>query len=198
MLIGAQPSIKSNDIKRAGDIKKLMDDIRASIDIPTSEYPAVREHFQAWLKDESYFQDYDGWNLSKPGTMIVRLYRYQRATSLLHGDSYKILPIVKVIKAHPEGFFKDQPPKFVTGMILNVNDSIANIMVSGDWVVWKHRMDVERPQPTIPEPPKFDGLLNEWLRTSRFAVDKLNPSPDDDWTFVRTENDFNLIYEVPA
>jgi hypothetical protein len=55
-------------------------------------------------------------------------------------------------------------------------------------------MDKERPQINTPEPEKLGGKLLEWI-PSRLVLNKLNPTKDDNWTFVRDQSEFDMIYK---
>lgn len=185
--IDIESMIRANKMK---DSKKLLDDIISSIDLRKEDYPLVEEDLQKWLDDESYFSRYDMWELTKPATLIVRLYRFEKEGKLLGAPQYKILPIVKVIKAHPLGF-GGNPAKYKAGDVLSAPDSVAVIKVNDEWLMWKNAMEKERPAPIQPAPNKFGGTLMEWSK-NKFIADKLYPVEDDNWTFLATEDTFGI------
>jgi len=189
MQLDIQSMIRENKMK---DSKKLLDDIINSIDLRKEDYPLVEKDLKRWFDDESYFSNYDMWTLSKPASLIVRLYRYEK-TNVLGLTSYKILPYVKVIKAHPLAY-GGLPAKYKAGDILSAPDSVAVIKITDDWLMWKRATEQERPAPIQEAPNKFGGTLMEWSK-SKFVVDKLYPTEDDNWTFLADEGTFGAILD---
>lgn len=187
--------------RKIKDSEKLMNDILSSVDISKDEYPLVEEALNKWLVDESYFEKYSKWRIIKPGTVIVRVFRYESTArnGLLKPDgepysSYKILSLGKIIKAHPF-LYGDVKSNLKTGDVVGLSESITSIIINNDWLKWNDIMNKERPQPNIPEPDKFGGELSRW-NASKFICDKMNPVEDDNWTFIRNESDFSIAYDI--
>lgn len=181
------------------DFEKMAEMLINSVDLREEDYSLVEEDFKKWLVDESYFSNYNDWTLTKPGSLIVRLYSYEKASTVLglEGAGYptiKILPVVKVIKAHPLAIAGGLPNRFKQGDVLNAPESIAKVKLNNDWIAWKIKNSQERPAPIISEPERLTGTLLEWS-TSRVVNNKLYPNIQDTYTFLRMDNDFNLIYE---
>lgn len=184
--------------------KKLLD-IISSGRVDPSKYPLVKEAYEKWKKDTSYFSKYANFIVKDPGSILVRLFCYSEQSNLLAPNSslvkgeekylenIEILPRVKVIKTCNVGF-GDKPPKFKEGDILVAPDSISEVVVSKEWAVWKHRMEVERPNANIPEPSRFGGVLAQWS-VAKFTVDVLNRTADDDYTFILQDSLFKLVDE---
>ena len=86
------------------------------------------------------------------------------------------------------------PNRFKQGDVLNAPESIAKVKLNNDWIAWKIKNSQERPAPIISEPERLTGTLLEWS-TSRVVNNKLYPNIQDTYTFLRMDNDFNLIYE---
>lgn len=196
---GVREARERVEIKRLTD---MYEDISSSIKVPPDEYPLVKEKLYEWFKDESYFDKYDKYSITKPGTVLVRLFRYENEHEYIYKNlaggkkavKFMLLPFFKVIKAHPEDMFGKGQAKFKRGDVITVLDSYCDLDVNPEWIMWKDRMDKERPQPGLPEPPKFKGILLVWS-PSRLICNKFEVSEDDDYTFLRNENDFDLKYE---
>lgn len=195
---GVQEARERVQLKRLTD---LYEDIDNSIKVSPDEYPLVKEEFDRWCKDDSYFSDYDKYSLVKPGTVLIRLFRYEKQHDYLYKSlskekavKFMLLPFARVIKAHPQNMFSNGDSKFKTGDIITIADSLCQTELNPEWVMWKDKMDKERPQPTVPEPAKFKGIIMMWA-SSRLVADKFNITDDDNYTFIRSETDFDLKYE---
>ncbi len=158
----------------------------------------LENSFLDWVKDKSYFKNYSKVNLIKHGAVLLRLYRYEEInTSILNIDGeplkmVKILPYLRVIKSYNED---NGIPGLKAGDIVYGPDLLTSISTNPTWLQWSKIMKDERPIPEgLPEPEKITGLLLEWRKTSRFCVNKLNPTEDDNYTFIRQETEFYVKY----
>lgn len=143
----------------------------------------LQKDFKIWLKDESYFKDYNKVSLVKEGDLLIRLYRYTQQRELLDpltGEKIKqvkILPVVKVIKSNS--------PSFNVGDICSISENIAEIATNPMWLQWHKLMTDSRPIPEgLPEPDKQVGLILDWRKGYQFTLDKLEPTEDDRYTFI--------------
>lgn len=159
------------------------------------EEQELTDHFLEWIKDDSYLQDYSSWEIVKPTKILVRVYRFekQHEKGLVGMDGepltqIKILPFAKVILVGSE------VDRFSPGDIIALPDAISDIETNGAWLEWKKIMDKERPQLDLPEPEKVVGMILDWRKASKFSCNKFNPSPDDEYTFIKNETDFDVKY----
>ena len=190
--------------KRALDAKQIVADIYNSIKVDPRDYPQVERDFKEWIKDNSYIENYKNFKLVTPGKVLIRLYCFEKAIERegankilnIDGDNANrtlILPYAKVIQITDR--YNNLEAKFKVGDILVCPDSISKVDVTDQWIAWRARMDKERPQINTPEPEKYDGILLHWSQ-SRLVIDKFNPTQDDKWTFVRDQNEFDIVYGV--
>lgn len=154
------------------------------------------EHYNEWLNDKSLPSLYEKLEILKPGFVMVRLYRFEKSSNTILGLdgkpmlTSKILPICKVL-----GIYKGSIGSAITdvtpGDILYCSDSISDIATNPTWLQWVKIMKDERPTPEgLPEPDKLTGLILEWRKSSKYVLDKFNPTGDDDYTFLRPISDF--------
>lgn len=157
----------------------------------------LQNHFLKWIKDNSYIKKYEKVSLLKPGSVLIRLYRYEeKSKSILDTDGMpmtmvKLLPICKVIQVQdPETM------RVKVGDLLSCPEDLRIIETSPVWLNWDARMRNEKPTPEgLIEPEKLIGRIFEWRKLSKFVIDKINPSEDDDYTFIRQESEFFAKYK---
>jgi hypothetical protein len=147
------------------------------------------EHYNKWLNDKTIVNSYKKIKLLRPNSVIVRLYRFEKSSETILGLdgkpmlTSKILPVCKVLgSSSPDASIND---------ILYCSDSISDIATNPTWLQWVKIMKDERPTPEgLPEPDKLTGLILEWRKSSKYILDKLNPTENDDYTFIRPITDF--------
>lgn len=189
--------LDANQIKEKDKYKaevNLAEQLFNSINLPDSEKDSLKEDFEKWLKDESYFSKYDNVTLTRDGSILIRVYRYEKDSKVLGSRYLKILPVAKVIKVNSNSIINGKANRFKPGDILSLPENIKDIRVTEAWIMWKLKMEREKPTPNIPEPEKLDGLLISW-NPNKFTLDKLNITDDDNYTFIKSETDFNIKYE---
>lgn len=166
-----------------------------SLELIDYEQEELVEHYKQWLNDRKLPNLYSKLEILKPGSVMVRLYRFEKSSNTILGLdgkamlTSKILPVCKVL-----GVYKGSVGPtldVVPGDILYCSDAIADIATNPTWLQWVKIMKDERPTPEgLPEPDKLTGLILEWRKSSKYVLDKLNPTEDDDYTFIRPITDF--------
>lgn len=150
------------------------------------------DHFEQWLADESYFKDYNIYNLLR-NEVLIRVYKYTPALEegeeyLLdeHGVPYValkeiLLPLAKVIQAGPKCEYEWKP-----GDLVALPDAIALRTYNHDYLQYVERQD-ERPIVKGEHPPVFVYGLDKWTNMV-FVKDKVLGFTDEDaLTFIIPE-----------
>ncbi len=190
--------------KKVEDSRKAVIDLYNAMQFDKKDYPLVEAAFAEWLEDTSYIELYKNRDLVTPNKLIIRLFCFEKERPRYTGKvllgvdgeapltQTMILPYARVIKvSKPYG---SHEPRFKVGDVICCQDNIAEVVVRDEWIAWRARMDKERPQINTPEPEKLGGKLLEWI-PSRLVLNKLNPTKDDNWTFVRDQSEFDMIYK---
>lgn len=195
-LVGTGPS-NGKGFDRAARQKAAMDILKnyQTIELPEDKLDGMEEDFMKWGNDDSYLEDYSNFSILQEDKVLIRLYRYEAPlSSVLFNEEgeqgimgVKILPYVKVIKAHPNNHSKIKP-----GDILCVTENIGKFITNQAWIEWKVLKEQEGTQ--IPEPPQMTGLLTEW-RGNMVRKQACKLDPDDNYTFVLSDREFKAAYK---
>lgn len=140
-------------------------------------------HFENWIKDESYFTDYNIYNLLRDETLI-RIYKFVPTESQddplfnedgepLAADRERILPLAKVIKVGPKGTLGLKP-----GDIVSMMEAVGLRTYNPEYWKW---LDQKSANPGFDEkqPPLFLFGL-EKLQSMMFIRDKVMGHQDGD------------------
>jgi hypothetical protein len=160
-----------------------------SLELTDYTQDELLDHYNKWLNNKIISNSYRKLTLLKPNSVIVRLYRFEKSSNTILGLdgkpmlTSKILPVCKVLSSTSSDASVND--------ILYCSDAIADIATNPTWLQWVKIMKDERPVPEgLPEPDKLTGLILDWRKSSKYVLDKLNPTEDDDYTFIRPITDF--------
>lgn len=194
--------------------------VQTTLKITDVNREMLRAEFQKWLEDESYFKDYDRFEIVRPGFVIIRLFRYTEnimipvlgkkkedgPQSVLSTDglgrpntSTIMLPYAKVIKFGPA--MPNVTVSWKAGDVGILSDLILKAQVNPKWLAWNKKTK-ERSSANgsdgIPfeamhelEPKKEVNGLEGW-EGSEVVLDKFNPQPFDEITYLRPASEMNF------
>lgn len=204
--------------------------VQTTLKITDKNRDMLRAAFDKWLEDESYFPDYDRFEIIRPGFAIIRLFRYTENLMIpvlgkkkdgvdqemvnsvdalgRPNTSSIMLPYAKVIKVGPQA--NNATTLWKAGDIGILSDLILKAQVNPKWLAWNKKTK-ERSSANgvdgIPfeamhelEPKKEVNGLEGWEGTE-LVLDKFDPQPFDEVTFLRPASEMNykdIIYSKDA
>ena len=159
----------------------------------------LRKQFEEFVKDDSYFAEYDKYDLLG-SKILVRLFVYNPPpkSGLMNIDGSaieegierrKVLPYGKVIGLG-RGVTEEYREMFKVGDIAVVGEDIGGSFVNPAYIDWMESRD-ERPKIKTPQPPVFLGKITTWSDYV-FVADRLKEkiTREDAFTFFAPQSKF--------